>query len=602
MAKNAIILSSGCLFFLALASIAAAQSPLGLMFNYSQNNNTYVWENSYRRNFNLGRFRSELNINTNSTLMKKPYKRWQESLGATFLGTYNITRALSISPYASQTRNALQNRIVYTSEAKISAPYRGIQYCEFSPFIGNKSLRRTGDDVERNDWGFGYGLGIASRSLVIYGNSITAAVYYENYDLERIPYSEFRADVGSLYEWGESDSLKLNVSEIESSKKYYSGSGLSDRVMRQVKVGRSADYLSRITLARGLSARLGANISRSSYYYSPLSSQSPISEYNNYTQSETYNLQLEKSLFDMLKVMTGYRWYSDKQDFQGSLLDLWSELGELAFKAAAKITDNDSVSLDCILSITSYYGLHGPATNERDLRTQIYNGRFKHIFNRYFWGELKSVYSNFHQIYIRSVNSASNNQNETYLLSSIFGWKPFPQLNLNQIFEIQANYISFDYDRQTINTRNRIFRRGSTTTRLEWRMSQSFTFSPGYMYRYEDYGKLVWAENNWQQATGWDRRYHRLDLKVGYRVLAKLYFEPTYIWELREEYDHSYFEGEITRKQKNRDLKQTSGLTFTWNFNESEYITVAYSRRDWDATDHLKDKSEFINVSVRYIF
>lgn len=580
----------------------AAQNPLGLNFNYSQNNNTYVWENSYRRAINFGKYTSELNLNTESTLMKKPYKRWQENLIANYQGNYKLNEGLSIAPYISQTRNSLQKRVVYTSEAKISSPYKGLRYLEISPFIGNKSLIRKGEGTNRTNWGFGYGAKATSNLLEIYGNALTAAVSYEAYDLQQIPYSDFRAELGGLKQFGYSDSLKWSVYDWETSKKYYSGIGSSDNIMRQVKVERAADYLTRITLPANYIARLNASFLRTSYYYNPLTTQSSISEYNNYTQSETYTVQIEKTFIDRIKLVSGYRWYTDKQDFRGSLLDLWSELGELSLKAAVSLTSSDTIYGDCIVGVTSYYGLHGPAANERDMQTQIYTGRYRHIFNRYFWGEIKGVFSNFHQIYIRSVNSASNNQNKTYLVNSTFGWKIFDNLDLNQSYEIQANYISYDFDRQTINTRNQIFRRGTSNSRLEWRLCRNFTFIPGYMYRYEDYGKLYWKENNWQQATGWDRRYHRIELKADYRFLRVFYLEPNHIWELRKEYNHSYVDGSVVRQRKNRDLKMTTGLTLTWNLANSGNITISYNRRDWQSSNVANSISEFINVSVRYLF
>jgi hypothetical protein len=580
----------------------AAQNPPGLNFNYSQNNNTYVWENSYSKAINLGKYTSELNLNTESTLIKKPYKRWQENIGANYRGSYKISDGLSIAPFFSQTRNALQNRIVYTSEVKLSSPYSGNKYLEISPFIGNKALQRKGEGTDRTNWGFGYGAKANSRLLEVYGNALTAAVSYEAYDIQQIPYSDFRAELGGFSKWGYDDSLKWNIYNWETSKKYYSGTGSGEKIMRQVKVERAADYFTRVTLPGKYIARLSANLLRTSYYYNPLTTQSSISEYNNYTQSETYTIQVDKVFYERLRIISGYRWYADKQDFRGSLLDLWSELGELSLKAALAITPNDSLTGDCIIGVTSYFGLHGPAANERDMQTQIYTGSYKHVFNRYFWGELKGIFSNFHQIYIRSVNSASNNQNETYLVNSTFGWKIFDNLGLNQSYEIQANYITYDYDRQTINTRNQIFRRGTSNTKLEWRLSPAFTFVPGYMYRYEDYGKLYWNENNWQQATGWDRRYHRIELKADYRFMKAFFFEPTHIWELRKEYNHSFIDGSVIRQRKNRDLKMTTGLTLTWSFESSGNITLNYSRRDWQSSNIVNSISDFINVSVRYIF
>jgi hypothetical protein len=592
----------GLLITALMAIKLSAQNPPGLNFNYSQNNNTYVWENSYNKIINIGEYYSELNINTESTLMKKPYKRWQETLAADYRGNYKIKDWLSLVPFINHTRNTLQNRLVYSSEAKISSAYTGYKYLEVSPFIGNKGLQRKGEGTERSNWGFGYGAEVNSRNLEIYGNALTASLSYETYDIQYIPYSDFRAELGGFRRWGYGDSLKWNIYDWETSKKYYSATGSGEKIMRQVKVERAADYLARITLPGKYVARLSANLLRTSYYYNPLTTVSSISEFNNYTQSETYTIQIEKVLFNRLKLSSGYRWYTDKQDFRGSYLDLWSELGELSIKAALTIAPNDTLNGDCIIGVTSYYGLHDPAADERDMQTQIYTGRFKHVFNQYLWGELKGIFSDFHQIYIRSVNSASNNQNQTYLVNSTFGWDLFDAFSLIQSWEIQANYITYDYDRQTINTRNQIFRRSSSNTKLTWRISPAFTFISGYMYRYEDYGKLYWNENNWQQATGWDRRYHRIELKADYKLMKIFYFEPTHIWELRKEYNHSFVDNRVIRQRKNRDLKMTTGLGFTWNLADSGYITLSYNRRDWESSNIADNISEFINISVRYLF
>jgi hypothetical protein len=182
-------------------------------------------------------------------------------------------------------------------------------------------------------------------------------------------------------------------------------------------------------------------------------------------------------------------------------------------------------------------------------------------------------------------------------------------LNISQGFEIQANYISYDYDRQTINTRNRIFRRGSSLTNLKLKLTDRLTIIPGYIYRYEDYGKLFWVEDNWQQATGWDRRYNRIELKANYYVFSNFYVEPEYIWELKKEYGHAFITddqqsgtGGIVRQEKTRDLKQTSAITITWNFNPSEFISASYNRRIWKISGRDRDVDEFVNVSVRYLF
>ena len=108
----------------------------------------------------------------------------------------------------------------------------------------------------------------------------------------------------------------------------------------------------------------------------------------------------------------------------------------------------------------------------------------------------------------------------------------------NQEFGIQANYIIYDYVPKPIDTPSRIFRRGYSRTAVEWQITDRFMIAPAYVYRYEDYGKLIWSEDNWQQATGWDRRYHSLDLKLGYKPFKDIYIEQEYSRELKKEYNH----------------------------------------------------------------
>jgi hypothetical protein len=284
------------------------------------------------------------------------------------------------------------------------------------------------------------------------------------------------------------------------------------------------------------------------------------------------------------------------------------ELGEFSLNASAEPIPGDSVIFNGIVGVTSYYGLNASSFNERDLMTQIYNLRYTHEFNAYFKGELITGYSNFHQIYTSSINSANNNQNKTYLIQTDFAWDSGSRIKIDQIFAIQANYIIYDFVPNQSTTPSRIFRRGSSETRFGIKVTDRFTMMPGYLYRYEDYGKLIYEEDNWQMATGWDRRYHNLNLKIGCYPFADFYIEPEYSWELKREYNHIAENSEldqvdiILREQRLRDLKQTAGVKVVWRFSDGESLSINYSRREWDIDDRDKDITEFINVSVRYVF
>ena len=603
------------LLLVSCGSQAKAYTPSLLVFDYSQNNNTYTWQNSYHKLFDFDRLKCDLNLNTNSILLKKPYRRWQENLGAEFRADYTIMNGIRLEPFMSHTRSALENRIVYTSELRLAMPVDRISHIEVTPFVADRAIKRIGESPAGVDEGLGYGVEVQSQPLRILKNDVRSVVSYAYYGLNRIPFSEFSSGLQSVMPFGSADTLTWRVYNNENTTRYFIGGSQSafpfgqDQIARQVKVDRGAAYTARCDLPAQIKASLDGDINFLSYYYRPGAQLLSAAQSDNYTQGRNYKIEVSREISPGLKLMGGYRYRWGKEDYRGNILDQWYELGELSFRAEALVFEADSVAFDGIAGVTSYYGLHGNSISDRDLETQIYNFRYLHVFNPEFSGELKIGYSNFHQIYTRSINSASNNQNETYLLGTVFSWRLAPRLVSNQEFGIQANYIIYDYVPKPIDTPSRIFRRGYSRTAVEWQITDRFMIAPAYVYRYEDYGKLIWSEDNWQQATGWDRRYHSLDLKLGYKPFKDIYIEQEYSRELKKEYNHVIADvsmpvegNEIVREERLHDYKNIAGVVLTWYFSQTEFLQLNYSRREWAVRGRDTDITEFINVSVRYKF
>jgi hypothetical protein len=594
------------------AGYAGSYNSSLLVFDFSQNKSTYTWDNSYKKSFDFSRLTCNLQLNTNSTLLKKPGKRWQEHLWTTFDAEYRIAEGFALVPIINHSRNALQNRIVYTSELKLSVPFSRINFLEFTPFVANKAVKRVGEPPAGVDKGTGWGITAASRRLVFLNNNLQSSIKYEYYDLSRIPYSEFSARLGSMMAWSLADTLTWGLKNDESTTRYFSSArqtGDANDIIRQVKVDRAAEYYARVTLPAEFVARTRGDVNYIRYYYSPGAEAISVSQYDNYSQNRNYNIELEKQLLKRIKLQAGYRYGWGEEDFRGSVLDQWFELGEISFKASTEITLKDSAVFDGIIGVTSYYGLYKVSAGERDLKTQIYNFRYRHIFSRYFNGEIRAGYNNFHQIYTNALSSANNSQNETYLLRSTSDWQVTPAISVQQSFEIRANYIIYDYVPNPIETPSRIFRRGSSETLFGFKISDRFSLKPGYTYRYEDYGKLIWEEENWQMATGWDRRYHNISFKASYYPFRKICIEPECSWESKKEYNHVLEKAEgnienemVARELRLDDFKTIAALTLTWNFSESEYLIAGYSRRKWEIGGEEYDVSNFVNISVRYTF
>lgn len=595
--------------------ITAQTNPSVLLMDFSQNNNTYTWENSYQKNFDFDRLKCDLNLNSNSILLKEPSKRWQEQFSMTFNADYRLTKGISLAPLLSHSRYALQNRKVFTSEVKLSVPVRQLSHLEFTPFIADRAIKREGDNPTEIDRGLGYGFGINNTPLEILNTQVKSVVSYEYYDLNKIPFATLNAELSGLTAFNKADTLSWLLYNTKSITRYYSRAtptSAADNllmVVRQVKIDRHAEGFARLSMPWGVIARLGGDAGNLSYDYNYEAGELTPVQSDNYTKDRNYELAFEKPVYDILHIGAGYRYNWGEADYRGQVLDQLIKLGEISFKVSAKISSGDSLSFGGVIGVSSYYGLHSSSPNERDLKTQIYSGRYDHQFSRYFSGGLRGAYSSFHQIYISGLNSANNNKNETYLLQTFFNWALSNRLAIIQEFEIQANYITYDYVPNPIETPNRIFRRAGSESRFDIKISDRLTIMPGYIYRYEDYGKLIYANDNWQMATGWDRRYHNLNLKLTYFPAKDIYIEPDITWELKREYNHVLKKATdspdmdlILREERLYDTKQIAGLKIIWNFNSNEYLDISYSRRDWDVKDRGKDITDFINISVRYTF
>ena len=601
----------------AIAGQANAQTngPV-LMMDFSQNNNTYTWENSYHQNFDFKRLRCDLSLNSNSILLKEPSKRWQEQFSMAFNADYNLTRGLSLAPSLSHSRYALQNRKVFTSEVKLAMPVTRLDFVELTPFVADRAIKRQGNNPTEVDRGLGYGFNINNTPLEIFSTQLKSAISYEYYDLNKIPFANFNAELSGLTAFNTADTLTWLVYNTRNITRYYSSATptLQDDnlllVIRQVKLDRHAEGFVRIAMPMGVITRFSTDLSNLSYDYNYEDRAVTLTQSDNYTKNRNYELAMEKSFGDNVYISAGYRYNWGEEDYRKEVLDQLLKVGEITFKAVARPVPDDSVTFGGVVGVSSYYGLHYVSTpNERDLKTQIYSLKYFHRFNRYFTGGATGTYSSFHQVYISGLNSANNNKNETYLLQTEFDWEMSSRINVMQEFEIQANYITYDYVPNAIETPNRIFRRAGTESRLNIHVSDRLNVMPAYIYRYEDYGKLIYANDNWQMATGWDRRYHNVNMKLGYFPIKEIYIEPDITWELKREYNHVLNRASdtlqvdaILREQRLYDTKQIAALKIIWNFSPNEYLDISYSRRDWDVRDRGKDITDFINVSMRYTF
>jgi hypothetical protein len=270
------------------------------------------------------------------------------------------------------------------------------------------------------------------------------------------------------------------------------------------------------------------------------------------------------------------------------------------------ITDYDTLTVDVYTGVRSFdHPFEFAPQADRDVVSELFNISYYRYWSKYLVTDVDFGYRNFHQIYVSKYSSADNNRNYTYLLSPQIVWFMTDRLTIRQSFEIQANYITYDFEKKLLSSRNRIFRRGDTKSTIEVELSSKTGLRLEYGYRYEDYGQLLY-DKEWQQLTSWDRRTHLAYIGFEYRIIPRLMLLPGYSVDYKREWDHSEktdVSEETVNIQKIREMKDRQdqrivSIQIDYNFSEIEKFSFKAGRRIIDGwrRGHIRDDNFTISL------
>jgi hypothetical protein len=175
--------------------------------------------------------------------------------------------------------------------------------------------------------------------------------------------------------------------------------------------------------------------------------------------------------------------------------------------------------------------------DDRDELRFIINGGYRHEFTNQFSAAIKGFAHLYHQIFINSGRSQSNNWNRIYQLSTNFEHRITRWLELRQQLRILANYTVFDFDEILPQTRSFVFRRLAYTDSLFLKLDENLTLRGIYQYETEDNGTFF-KENFSQQVTREQRAhflYTALQLRnfAGFKITTGISFYWRDEWALR---------------------------------------------------------------------
>lgn len=589
------------LFLLLLSKPASATE---LKFDFWREYRTCNWNQTLTHTSSFGEKLSfEFENSINSTLIKKSLftvgrDRWQEDGDIALRLNYSLSPKVKVGSVFDHSLSSLENHKVNRSGYSLFTEWSVAPQLKIKETLGLRTIRRKSEDVSRPDQGLNQEFNLIYNPASL-GDAGEISFRQENIKFKDIPSLQRELAFSYRTVSASDDSLDVFYQEAYSRKNYYSGESYTNvstqkRRERVLRAGAARDVFWEFRF------KLNYDFLLSKYRYS--AEQDSLFAFltlqDNSFATQSFHFSLQREFLDRFFVESFYLYSESDQDYWGEEKDQEMESGEVGTRLSLKISSKDSLYLNGSVGVTSFYTPQVSASfSDRDIMTKLAKVEHLHVFSPFLSLRTELGFNNFHQIYLSEKLSANNNYNETYILSPRLFVRPCDRLRIEQNYSIQANYISYDFEKETESSRNKILRRGSSSTRVFYSYSPRLDFDVGYTYRYEDYGQLLWRDQ-WVARRAWERKTHRINLGLSYQIGKRLYVLPKYDYEIRKEWDHVLGKRDLSHKFY-RDM---ISLRINYFADPVNYIEVSYRYRFQKDTPGIEDEIGFVNVSLAHQF
>ncbi|KPL00346.1 MAG: hypothetical protein AMJ90_08220, partial [candidate division Zixibacteria bacterium SM23_73_2] len=480
----------------------------------------------------------------------------------------------------------------------VFADYKLFSQVKLFQSLGFKGFQRKFGGERKPDEGYDH-LFRLSYTPELFGSELSLNFDQQTEEFKDIPKITRKAALEYQRVFNPTDSLRMFFESGWSKKKYYQ-SFTSDRVNTQRKSESILSIFSSKKIFWGFQMGVGYDYSKNQYRYTTEEDEGfdPFIIGDNVIKSHDLSLDLGKEFLKRFHWQAKYEYRKSSEDYGDIDKNQKMESGEIKAEIKMKLFSSDSLYLSGSVGVTSFFTPQGSANfSDRDILTKFGHSEYLHVFSPSFDLRIKLGFKNFHQIYISEELSANNNYNETYILSPILTFKPNRKTRISQIYSIQANYITYDYETETYSPRNKILRRASSVSRINYSFSQRTDLELGYVYRYEDYGQLFWR-NQWTQRRSWERKTHRVNADLRYSFTDYLVFSPGYTYERKNEWDLTQIKEELNYWFY-RNMFTISADLFLKRQNR---LSLSWTHRFQEARNSEKEEANFLSLSLSYRF
>ncbi len=571
------------LTLLVAALLAARADALYLSLDFSIDRQTYNWADSLSLQKQLGK-RSTLELfnRSSATLFQESIfggggDRWQKTAITQGALNYRFSSSFIGGVAVTQDFDRLEEKRFIGNRAFLTADFYQTRY-RIRQRGGVVWEERKFEPLSHRETGLAYE---ADFSVTPGGRWGQARVTGEVTTLRRTP----RRAVTVGYELPRltyrGDTLSLSASQTLALRKYFPSSGNFESTARQASEQRRWDLSAakNLPLAARLAFAAAYRYDRYDYEYQGLTSDF-IRQNDNLTSVLEYQVTLQRS-FGNLGVSVAYLFNRTKEDFGSSLTNQLAETGQVTARANFTLPEADTLEVSGRIGVTAFFAPTNSAFfADRDRSIRLASFRAVHKFSDFLTGVLDGSARTFHSIYISGSLSANNSINNVYIVNPSLIWQPLRPLRVQQNYQMHANYIYYEYEKNAVSDRNTLYRRANLANTLTITLSARTDLILEYSYRYEDFGRLLW-EDQWKQQVSWDRRTHRPRFGVEYRPLAGLRFYPYASYEWQTYYDHLFDPAETLGRRIRTDELQRRliGFEFQWTMSQNSYIDCRLERR-----------------------
>jgi hypothetical protein len=590
------------LLFLALLLNAAFAAEL--KFDFWQEYRTYNWNQSLKH---ISSFRDKVTLefenSINSTLIKRSLftlgqDRWQEDGEIALRLNYDLSSRIRLGSVFGHALNSLENHKVNKSNYSLFSEWSIFPRLRIKESLGLRTIRRKWQNINREDQGLSHEFSLTCNPSLL-GDKVEVSFKQGDIKFKDIPSLERELSFSYRRLSTSEDSLEISYQEAYSRKNYYSG-----ETYINVSTQKRRERVLSLDAVRNIfwefTFRLNYDFLLNKYRYSAEQDSlfALLTLQDNSFSTQSLHFSLQREFLDRFFLETFYLYSESDEDYWGKEKDQEMKSGETGARLSLSITAKDSLYMNGSIGVTSFYTPKASGSfSDRDIMTKLAKLEHLHIFGPFLSLRTELAFNNFHQIYLSERLSANNNYNETYILAPRILIRPNPKLKIEQGYSIQANYISYDFEKETESSRNKILRRASSSTRIFYSYNPRLDFDMGYAYRYEDYGQLLWRDQ-WVARRAWERKTHRINLGLSYQIGKKLYLSPKYDYEIKKEWDHLLGKKNLSNKFY-RDMISLKVNYFTDPVN---HIEVSLRYRFQKDAPGIEDETSFVNVSLAHQF